>query len=417
VLIATGVFACSLALIASERVDRTKVALAGAALVVLLRSIDQHGALEAIEFETLGLLTGMMIAVRLTETTGVFTFLAIRAAQLAHGRPLALVMLLALATAVLSAFLDNLTTILLVVPVTFRIARELEVDPIPLVIISVVASNIGGTATLIGDPPNIMIGGHTGLSFMAFIENLAPIASVSLWVVVGALYLVFRRRLRIPPAARERVGLLDARAAIEDAEELRRVGPLLLATIAAFFLHRPLGLEPATVALVGATVMLAVSRQPVDRTLAGIDWATLFFFIGLFVIVGALEATGAIERLADAIIAATSGDRTAELLTISWLSAIVGGIVDNIPLTATMIPVVEEIEAGRGDPAYWWALALGACFGGNLTLVSAAANVAAAGMAARAGRPIGFMRFLRVGVPVTVGSMVLVTGYILLRYA
>jgi Na+/H+ antiporter NhaD/arsenite permease-like protein len=262
-----------------------------------------------------------------------------------------------------------------------------------------------------------MIAGHTGLSFTAFISNLAPIAFVSLWTATGALLLVFRRRLRIPERARERVGLLDARGAIEDPGELRRTGPLLLATIAAFFVHRPLGLEPATVALVGASAMLAASRQRIDRTLAGIDWATLFFFIGLFVIVGSLEATGAIARVADAIIAATSGDRTAELLAISWVAAIVGGIVDNIPLTATMIPVVDEIEAGRGDAAYWWALALGACFGGNLTIVSAAANVAAAGIAARERRPIGFVRFLRTGVPVTVGTMVLVTTYILLRYA
>ena len=316
-LLATGVFACALGLIASERVDRTKVALAGAALVVVLGSIDQHGALEAIEFETLGLLAGMMIAVRLTETTGVFTFVAIRAAQLAHGRPLALVALLTTATALLSAFLDNLTTILLIVPVTFRIADELEIDALPLVIMEVVAANIGGTATLIGDPPNIMIAGHTGLSFMEFLTNLAPIAWTTLAVVVGVLFVVFRSRLRIPAGAREHVGRMDARAAITDAEELRRIGPILLLTIATFFVHRPLGLEPATVALIGASAMLAASRQRVDRTLAGIDWSTLFFFIGLFVIVGALEATGAIGELANALIDVTAGDRTAELLAIS----------------------------------------------------------------------------------------------------
>ena len=290
-LLATGVFAGALGLIASERVDRTKVALAGAALVVVLGSIDQHGALEAIEFETLGLLAGMMIAVRLTETTGVFTFVAIRAAQLAQGRPLALVALLTTATALLSAFLDNLTTILLIVPVTFRIADELEIDALPLVIMEVVAANIGGTATLIGHLPNIMIAGHTGLSFMEFLTNLAPIAWTTLAVVVGVLFVVFRGRLRIPADAREHVGRMDARAAITDAEELRRIGPILLLTIATFFVHRPLGLEPATVALIGASAMLAASRQRVDRTLAGIDWSTLFFFIGLFVIVGALEAT------------------------------------------------------------------------------------------------------------------------------
>ena len=210
---------------------------------------------------------------------------------------------------------------------------------------------------------------------------------------------------------------LDARASIEDARELRRLLPILLATIAAFFVHKPLHLEPATVALAGATAMLLVSRQSLEETLAGIEWPTLFFFVGLFVMVGALEATGAVHELADAIVALTGGDRTGELLAISWSAAIVGGVVDNIPLTATMIPVVAEIAGEDGDDAYWWSLALGACFGGNLTLVAAAANVAAAGMASRAGRPIGFLEFLRVGVPVTLVSMVLVTGYILLRYA
>ena len=416
-LLATGVFACALALIASERVDRTKVALAGAAVVLVLGSIDQHGALEAIEFETLGLLAGMMIAVRLAETTGIFTYVAIRAAQLAHGRPFALVLLLAGATGLLSAFLDNLTTVLLVVPVTFRIARELEIDPVPLVIIEVIASNIGGTATLIGDPPNIMIGGFTGLGFVAFIEHLAPVAVPTLAIVVGMLFLWFRRSLRIPEHARDHVNRMDARAAITNPDELRRVGPLLVATILAFFVHHLVHVEPTTVALVGASAMLAVSRQPVERVLQGIDWATLFFYLGLFVMVGALEETGAIGELADALVTATAGDRTAELLGIAWLAAIVGGIVDNIPLTATMIPVVDEVAGADGDDAYWWALALGACFGGNLTVMSAAANVAAAGIAAREGHPIGFMRFLRIGVPVTLLSMVIVTGYVLLRYA
>jgi Na+/H+ antiporter NhaD/arsenite permease-like protein len=417
VLLATGVFACALALIASERVDRTKVALVGAALVIVLGTIDQHGALEAIEFETLGLLAGMMIAVRVAETTGIFTYIAIRAAQLAHGRPFALVLLLAGATGLLSAFLDNLTTVLLIVPVTFRIARELEIDPIPLVIIEVIASNIGGTATLIGDPPNIMIGAFTGLGFVEFIVHLAPVAIVTLVVVVGVLFLWFRKALQIPEHARDHVNRLDARASITDADELRRVGPLLVATIFFFFIHHLLHVEPTTVALVGASAMLAVSRQPVEQVMHGIDWATLFFFIGLFVMVGALEETGAIGELADALVSVTAGDRTAELLGISWLAAIVGGIVDNIPLTATMIPVVDQIAGENGDDAYWWALALGACFGGNLTIVSAAANVAAAGIASREGRPIAFVRFLAIGVPVTLLSMVIVTGYILLRYA
>lgn len=416
VLLAIGIFAAALVAIASERIDRTKIALLGGSLVLLTQTIDQEHAIEAIDFATLGLLAGMMIVVRLTETTGVYTYVAIRAGQLSKGRPFVLVVALALSTAVLSAFLDNLTTILLMVPITFLLADAFDIDPIPLILIEVMACNIGGTATLIGDPPNIMIAGATGLSFMDFLVNLAPIAYVTAAVVVCLLYVVFRKKLRIPEASRARVMELDARESIEDAAELKRLLPLLLLTILAFFVHRPLGLEPATVALTGATLMLLVTRQSLSESLSSIEWPTLFFFVGLFVMVGALEKTGAVQELANAIVSVTDGDRTAELLVISWVAAIVGGLVDNIPLTATMIPVVADIAGDSGDDAYWWALALGACFGGNMTLVAAAANVAAAGMASRAGQPIGFVQFLKVGVPVTLLSMVMVTGYLFLRY-
>jgi Na+/H+ antiporter NhaD/arsenite permease-like protein len=417
VTLAVVIFAGALAVIASERVDRTKVALVGALLVVLTQTIDQEHAIEAVDWETIGLLAGMMLIVRVTEPTGVYTFLAIRAGQFARGRPLAVVMSLAFSTAVLSAFLDNLTTVLLMVPITFLLADALDIDPIPLVLIEIIASNIGGTATLIGDPPNILIAGATDLTFGDFFVNLAPIAAVAFVVVTAMLYLVFRRRLQIAPEARQRVMELDARRSIEDVAELKRTLPVLVGTILAFFVHGALGIEPATVALAGATVMLLLTRQSVEEALRGIEWPTLFFFVGLFVMVGALEETGAINEVADAIADVTNGDRTAELLGIAWVSAIGSGIIDNIPFTATMIPVVEQLQSGNeSDDAYWWALSLGACFGGNLTLIAAAANVAAAGMAERAGRPIGFLTFLRVGVPATLVSMLLATGYIALRY-
>jgi Na+/H+ antiporter NhaD/arsenite permease-like protein len=414
--VAVAIFVAALAAIASERVDRTKVAMLGAVLVLLTQTIDQEQAIESIDWATLGLLAGMMIVVRLTETTGVYTFVAIRAGQLAHGRPFVLVLLLAGATAVLSAFLDNLTTVLLVVPITFLLADALDIDPIPLILIEVIASNIGGTATLIGDPPNILIAGATGLSFGSFVVNLGPIVVVTFVVVTAALYLAFRKRLQIAPEQRDAVQALDARRSIEDAPELRRLGPLLILTILTFFVHRQLHLEPATVALAGATAMILVTRQPLERALAGIEWPTLFFFVGLFVLVGGLEERGAIEEIAQAVGTVTGGDRSAELLGIAWVSAIGSGIVDNIPFTATMIPVVEQLQGGADDDAYWWALSLGACFGGNATLVAAAANVAAAGMAQRAGVPIGFLTFLKVGVPATLLSMLLATAYIALRY-
>ena len=409
-------FAVALAVVASERVDRTKVALAAMVVVLLTSTIAQEDAIEAVDWNTLGLLAGMMIMVKVTEPTGVYAWLAIRAGQLSRGRPFAVLLALAGTTALLSAFLDNLTTILLVVPITFLLADALDIDAVPLIVAEVVVSNIGGTATLIGDPPNILIAGAADLPFMAFIANLAPIVVVTFAVVVGGLYLAFRGPLQISPRARARVLELDPASAIEDPAELKRTVPILVVTILAFFAHQALHLEPATVAMAGATAMLFASRQPLERSLASIEWPTLFFFIGLFVLVGALEVTGAIDEAANGIASLTAGDRSAELLGIAWASALGSAVIDNIPFTAAMIPVVESLQGGPGDDAYWWALSLGACFGGNATIIAAAANVAAAGLAARAGRPIGFLYFMRIGIATTLVSMLLVTAYIGLRY-
>jgi Na+/H+ antiporter NhaD/arsenite permease-like protein len=417
VTLAIAIFAVALAVVATDKVHRTQVALVGAALVVLTGVLEQEEAIESIDFNTIGLLAGMMLIVRVTEPTGVYNYLAIRAGQLSRGRPALVVLALALTTAILSAFLDNLTTVLLVVPITFLLADALDIDPMPLVIIEIIASNIGGTATLIGDPPNILIAGRTGLSFNEFIVNLAPVAVVAFVVVTAALYLLYRSQLQVRPEARQRVMELDARKSIEDMPELKRTMPILGLTILAFFAHDALGLEPATVALTGAAAMLAVTRQTVEEALAGIEWATLFFFLGLFVLVGGLEHTGAIDEVADGMASLTDGNRTAELMGILGFSAVGSAVVDNIPFTAAMLPVVEQLQSGNaGDDAYWWALSLGACFGGNATLIAAAANVAAAGMAQRAGRPIGFVEFLKVGLPATALSLVIACAYVLLRY-
>jgi Na+/H+ antiporter NhaD/arsenite permease-like protein len=418
--IAVATFLVVLAIVASEKMHRTNVALLGAAIVVLfVGDFSQEQAIEAVDFNTIGLLVGMMILVYLTQQTGVYDYLAIRAGQLSGGRPFAVTMSLAGITALLSAFLDNLTTILLVAPITFLLADALDIEAVPLLIIEVMASNIGGTATLIGDPPNIIIAGATGLSFNSFIVNLAPIVLLTFAIVVPLLYLVYRGRLQVEEGARRAVMELDARASITDSAELRRTGPVLLLTVLAFFAHQALHVEPATVALTGAAVGLLVTRIDLERVLSGIEWTTLFFFIALFVMVGALEATGAIEHVTEAVKDVTGGDRAAELIGITWVAAAGSAVVDNIPFTTAMIPVVKELQAGagaEGDDAYWWALALGACFGGNATMIAAAANVAAAGMAERAGTPIGFMAFLRVGLPVTILSIGLATGYIAIRY-
>jgi len=417
-LVAVAAFLIALALIASERLHRTKVALLGAAVVVLfVGDFSQEQAIEAVDFNTIGLLAGMMILVYLTQQSGIYDYIAIRAGQLSKGRPFAVVLSLACTTALLSAFLDNLTTILLIVPVTFLLADALDLDPIPLIVIEVIASNIGGTATLIGDPPNIIIAGETGLSFNSFLVNLAPIALVTFVVVIGMLYLWYRSRLQIPEEKRRFVMELDAAAAIRDHAELRRSVPVLVITVLLFFAHQALHIEPATVALAGASVALLVTRVPLEQALAKIEWPTLFFFVALFVMVGALEETGVIADVAEAVKGITGGDRTAELLGTLWIGALGSAIVDNIPFTTAMIPVVTELQGGSGsDDAYWWALSLGACFGGNATIIAAGANVAAAGLADRAGRPIGFVTFLKVGVPVTLVSIALATLYVLLRY-
>lgn len=414
--LAIATFAGALLLIGSERIDRTKVALLGAAVILFTFTIDQETAIGAIDFATLGLLVGMMIIVRLTETTGVYTYVAIRAGQLSKGRPLLLVMSLVAATAILSAVLDNLTTILLMVPITFLLADAFDIDPIPLILIEVMACNTGGAATLIGDPPNIMIGAATGLSFVEFLLNMGPIAYFAAFSIGLMLYFWFRKRLQIAPDARDRVMELDAKRSIENPAELKRLLPIMALTIIVFFIHKPLHIEPATVALGGATLMLLFTRQKVGETLSAIEWPTIFFFIGLFVMVGALEHTGAISEMADLIVQVSGGDRTVELFGIAWLAATVGGVIDNIPFTAAMIPVVDEMTGGEADNGYWWALAMGACFGGNLTLIAAAANVAAAGMASRAGRPIGFLEFAKIGVPVVFVTMMMASVYIAIRY-
>jgi Na+/H+ antiporter NhaD/arsenite permease-like protein len=414
--VAAIVFLGALAVIAFEWVHRTKAALVGAALMLLVGVLDQEQAIASVDWATLGLLGGMMIIVGLTERTGVFTYVALKTAQLSKGRPLQLVFLLAGVTGVLSAFLDNLTAILLVVPITLLLADLLKIPAIPLVLVEVIASNVGGTATLIGDPPNIMIGSHVPeLGFVDFIVNLAPVSLVTLVVVAAILYLVFRAQLRVAPERAQEIARLDPARDMRGSRYVKRSIAILLGTIVAFFLHAPLHLEPAVVALTGATLLLLVAGDNVEAALERVEWSTIFFFIGLFVMVGALERRGVIADVADLLADATGGSQTAETLMILWTGAFGSALVDNIPFTAAMIPVVDELQTGSEfDDANWWALALGACFGGNATMIAAAANVAATGVLERAGTPISFARFLAIGLPVTIVSLLIATIYLLL---
>jgi Na+/H+ antiporter NhaD/arsenite permease-like protein len=412
--VAVAVFVAALGVIALEWVHRTKVALVGAGLMVVIGVLDEEHAIEAVDWSTLGLLVGMMILVGLTERTGVFTFVAIKVAQLSRGRPVRLLFLLAAVTGILSAFLDNLTAILLVVPITFLLSDALRIAPLPLVITEVIASNVGGTATLIGDPPNIMIGTHVDeLTFLDFLVNLAPVAAVVLLLSSGVLYWIFRSRLVVAPDRAAEIARLDAARDMRESRYVKRSIAVLAGTILVFFLHSTLHLEPAVVALGGATVLLLAAGDDVEAALECVEWSTTFFFIGLFVMVGGLEERGIVSAVADFVSDATGGSRLAEGLGILWGAAAGSALVDNIPFTAAMIPVVDELQPSDGfDDANWWALALGACFGGNATLIAAAANVAAAGVAERSGHPISFTAFLAVGLPITLLSLAVASLYL-----
>jgi Na+/H+ antiporter NhaD/arsenite permease-like protein len=319
-------------------------------------------------------------------------------------------------TGVMSAFLDNLTAILLVVPITLLLADALRVSAVPLVLVEVVASNIGGTATLIGDPPNIMIGTHVAeLSFLDFVVHLAPVAALTLLVVTTVLALWFRRSLTIDPERARAVLEIDAARDMREARYVKRSLAVLGGTIIGFFLHTLLHLEPAVVALSGATILLLVAADDVEDALEQVEWSTIFFFLGLFVMVGGLAERGVVDRVAERLGDVTGGSATAEAAVILWGAAAGSAVVDNIPFTAAMIPVVDELEAGREfADTNWWALALGACFGGNATPIAAAANVAAVGVLERSGVRVSFARFLAVGLPVTLLSLAIATAYLML---
>jgi Na+/H+ antiporter NhaD/arsenite permease-like protein len=412
--LAIVIFGVALAALALDWAHRTKIALGGASAMVVLGVLDQEQAVEAVDWPTLGLLAGMMVIVALTEPTGFFTYVALKATQISRGQPVALVLLLSLMTGVLSAFLDNLTSILLVVPITLLIADLLRIPPIPLVLIQVLASNLGGTATLIGDPPNILIGSHRPeLSFMDFIVNLAPVAMFTLLVASGLLALVYRSRLRPAAERAAQIATLDPARDMRSAAKVKRTLAVLAGTIVAFFLHAPLHVEPAVVALVGATVMLFVAADDVEDALGKVEWSTLLFFLGLFVMVGGLVEQGVVTDVADGLTELTGDSRVAEGMVILWGSALGSALVDNIPFTTAMLPVVDSIQGEEFDDALWWSLALGACFGGNATMIAAAANVAATGILERTGYRVSFLQFLAVGLPITLLSLLIATAYLL----
>ncbi len=417
VWIAAIVFIVAYALIAIEPFDRTIIALLGALAVIVLGVVDQHEAFAAIDLNVIFLLAGMMVIAGILAKTGLFEWLAVRSLRLSRGQPMALLLILATITAVLSAFLDNVTTVVLIVPVTISIARRLDVSPVPYLIAQVLASNIGGTATLIGDPPNILIGSAAGLDFTAFLVNLAPVTVAIYGAFVAIAYLIWRKRLEVPSERREAAVEGTEGATITDKPLLAKGLVVSALVLVGFLAHQALGLEAATVALLGATVMMLVGRIDAHDALREVEWRTLFFFIGLFILVEAVVHVGIIGGIGDWLAVQTAGNETLASMALLWFSAGASAVVDNIPYTATAIPIVERlIEGGLPGQALWWSLALGACLGGNLTLVGAAANVVVANQAAQAGHRIGFLQFMRYGVVVTVASLLISTGYVWVMY-
>ena len=421
-LFAVALFAVVLALIAFEVVNRTVAALLGAAILISFGILDQEqAATEFVDWNTIGLLAGMMMIVAILEKTGVFEYLAIKSAQWGKARPGRILILLSVVTAFLSAFLDNVTTVILMVPVTFLIADALESSPMPFLLTQVMASNIGGAATLIGDPPNILIGSAADLSFLDFVVALTPVVLLTLPAVLGVLYLMFRKDLSSSKDAEETIGAMDAAASIRDPILLRKSLIVLGLVIVAFFLHGALHLEAATIALFGAGALMLYARSDVEEVLREVEWPTLLFFVGLFVLVGGLEVTGFVGGIAKALTNVAGGTSALTAIVVIWGSGIASGIVDNIPFTATMIPVIQDLAEAEGLSEeqvrpLWWSLALGADFGGNLTLIGASANVVVAGMSERAGQRIPFVKFMLYGIPVTLVSLAVATLYVVVRY-
>ncbi|WNQ13328.1 ArsB/NhaD family transporter [Paenibacillus aurantius] len=417
---AVALFLIVYALIVSEKIHRTVVAMIGGLLMIGLGIVDQETAIHHIDFNTLGLLVGMMIIVSITADTGVFKYVAVWAAKQAKGEPMHILLALVLITAFGSAFLDNVTTILLMVPVTMSITRQLGVSPIPYLITQILASNIGGTATLIGDPPNIMIGSAVKeLTFVAFLNNLTPIALLILAAHLPIFLWIFRKKLVTTPERKQAVLQMDEKEELRNRTLLIKCLTVLGFTIVGFFLHQLLHLESATVALAGAAVLLLLTgEEAMERAFAKVEWLTIFFFVGLFVLVGGLMETGVISSLAQKAIALTGGDPTATSMLILWISAFASAFLDNIPFVATMIPMIQEMGnmGVENLEPLWWSLALGACLGGNGTLIGASANLIAAGLAAKEDHPIRFLTFMKYGFPLMLLSTAMASAYIYLRY-
>jgi Na+/H+ antiporter NhaD/arsenite permease-like protein len=425
--LAIGIFLVTYAIIISEKINRAVIALLGAAFMIAFGIVDLHKAYtHHIEWGTITLLIGMMILVSITSKSGFFQYVAIKAAKMAKGNPINILVILSLLTATLSAFLDNVTTVLLIVPVTFSITRILRVNPVPYLISEVLFSNIGGTATLIGDPPNIMIGSaNKHLDFNDFLFNLTPVIIVIMLVTVAILYFIYRNQLKSDQKLIEQLMQINEQEYIKDAALLKKSVTVLGLTILGFILHSVIHLDAAVIAMTGAVILMliGVKEHELEDVLASVEWVTIFFFAGLFTLVGGLVDIGLIKSLAERALAVTGGDISVASYLILWVSGIASATIDNIPFVATMIPLIQDMAVGMGlspdSPqidVLWWSLALGACLGGNGTLIGASANVIVAGMASREGHGFSYFDFLKIGAPLTLIALLISHAYIWIRY-
>src|SRR5438477_731991 len=428
-MVSTAILCITYAVIIWDKLNRAIVALLGAALMILIGALDQDEALRGVDWNTLGLLAGMMILVSISRRSGLFQYLAIWSAQRAKASPAGILLLLQLTTAVVSALLDNVTTVLLIVPVTLVITKELEVPPYPFLFGEVFASNIGGTATLIGDPPNILIGSLAGLDFNTFIVHLTPIIIVVMAAQALMIHLVWGRSMRSTPEHRARVMAMNANEAILDWTLLRQSIVVLLVVILAFIFSRQLHAEPATIAMSGAAILMFLDNWEhhsekqsanIHKTFGDVEWITIFFFIGLFIVVHAVEVGGLLQLLAGKLVAATGGNMASAGYAILWASAFLSAIIDNIPFVATMIPLIKSMAPTYGGldkiEPLWWCLSLGACLGGNGTLIGASANLTVAGIAERNGVPFRFVTYALYGFPMMLVSIAICHVYVWWRY-
>ena len=416
-IVALCVFVGVMALIASEKVHRTPAALAGAVILLLTHTISFDAGMSHIDFNTLGVLCGMMLFVAVAKESGIFEFLAYKAARMAKGDPWKIMVYLSIITAVCSAFLDNVTTVLLIAPMTFTICKILDESPIPFFMTQILSSNVGGTATLIGDPPNIMIGSAAGLSFADFV-NYDGIVCVIIMVVFILIYKpLYGRHLTASDEAKAKIMELDPKSVIRDAGLMKKSVVMILLVIVAFMLHAQLNLESSEIALTAGAIMLIIGKQDIEDMIQGVEWTTIGFFAGLFIVVGGMAETGVISMFAEWLMGVTGGNVITTMLVILWVSAVVSAFLDNIPFTATMIPVIMTMEAAGMDVMpLWWALSLGACLGGNGTIIGASCNVVLSGISAREGYPMSFVGFMKVGMPMMAVSLAISTVYLMVRF-